>query len=227
VPLIKATGARGTGIGYHRQFQNTSPYEWTSSHACPGTKRIAQVPGIIERAKALVEEGDVYVDYPGAAHFKLGNKSDTIGRMNTRLNHKDLGAPDSREFDAQSKAAYAKWQKLLGYSGADADGIPGETSWDRLRVKKTTVIASPDPKPEPAPEPEPEPAPAPPIEEPLNVPALLVRVKDKPAVYAVTVGGAAHIKNPTHLRLLQESGAVTKSIKEISAAELADLLEKE
>ncbi|MCP2311151.1 murein DD-endopeptidase MepM/ murein hydrolase activator NlpD [Kitasatospora paracochleata] len=32
------------------------------------------------------------------------------------------------------KASYAAWQQKLGFSGGDADGIPGQTSWDRLQV---------------------------------------------------------------------------------------------
>lgn len=30
--------------------------------------------------------------------------------------------------------SYAAWQRGHGYAGADADGIPGRVSWDRLRV---------------------------------------------------------------------------------------------
>jgi hypothetical protein len=57
VPLVKATAPRGRGIGYHRQFTNTSPYKWNSSHACPGTRRINQVPGIIARAQEIAKGG--------------------------------------------------------------------------------------------------------------------------------------------------------------------------
>lgn len=134
VPLVKATGPRGTGIGYHRQFRNTSPYEWTSTHACPGSKRIAQVPGIITAARELV-----------------------------------------------------------------------------------------------APKPQPEPAPTIPPEDVMSgvLPAQLVQVAGSRAVYAVGFTGAVHIKNPTHLRFLREQGWVTEEIQSITAAELAELLEKE
>lgn len=63
IPLVKANAARdragveARGIGYHRQFQNTAPHEWTSSHACPGSRRIAQVPTVIARAQALAGDG--------------------------------------------------------------------------------------------------------------------------------------------------------------------------
>jgi hypothetical protein len=50
-PIQIANGARGYGIGWHNKYTNTEPYEWNSSHACPGKRRIAQVPGIVSLAK--------------------------------------------------------------------------------------------------------------------------------------------------------------------------------
>ena len=45
-------------------------------------------------------------------------------------------------FGTSTVAAYAKWQKRLGYSGHDADGIPGNTSLAALGKKHGfTVIA--------------------------------------------------------------------------------------
>jgi hypothetical protein len=41
--------------------------------------------------------------------------------------------PSWTEADRRS---YAAWQRKLGYSGDDADGIPGPTSWAKLRVPK-------------------------------------------------------------------------------------------
>jgi hypothetical protein len=32
------------------------------------------------------------------------------------------------------EASYAAWQRKLGFSGDAADGIPGESSWDDLKV---------------------------------------------------------------------------------------------
>lgn len=52
IPIVKATGVHGVGIGYHSQYLRPKPQKrWTSSHACPGRARIAQVPGIIAEAK--------------------------------------------------------------------------------------------------------------------------------------------------------------------------------
>lgn len=188
----------------------------------------AAVSGVLA---ILLGQSSPYVAFPGASHFKLGAKSDTIGRMNTRLRHKDLGAPNSREFTATSQKAYASWQRKLGFTGADADGIPGEGSWDRLRVRKDTVIAGTQPKPAPEPAPEPAPAPAPHNETTevtvTGTPAQCVRVEGEPAIYVVTFAGAKHIKNPTHLRLLRDAGMVTADEKHVTKAELAALLEVE
>lgn len=54
VPIVKATGPQGAGIGFHRQFTGKGDdIRWNTSHACPGNKRAAQVPGIIAAAKKL------------------------------------------------------------------------------------------------------------------------------------------------------------------------------
>ncbi|MGH3501688.1 MAG: hypothetical protein ACRDQA_12500 [Nocardioidaceae bacterium] len=50
-PIQKATGPRGYGIGWHRQFTSTTPYCWNHSHACPGDARVDQIPGVIAKAK--------------------------------------------------------------------------------------------------------------------------------------------------------------------------------
>lgn len=38
-------------------------------------------------------------------------------------------------FGSMTKAAYADWQRRLGYTGTDADGIPGQTSLTKLGAK--------------------------------------------------------------------------------------------
>ena len=44
-------------------------------------------------------------------------------------------------FGTKTIAAYAAWQRQLGYRGSDADGIPGKTSLTRLGSKRWTVRA--------------------------------------------------------------------------------------
>lgn len=55
VPAIKATGAQGTGIGYHAQFTSDSYPRWNKDHSCPTTTRIPQVPGITAAVRARLE----------------------------------------------------------------------------------------------------------------------------------------------------------------------------
>ena len=39
------------------------------------------------------------------------------------------------DFGPKTKAGYAKWQRKLGYSGDDANGVPGVTSFSRLAAR--------------------------------------------------------------------------------------------
>ncbi len=78
-----------------------------------------------------------YEPFPGAAFFKAGRNSAVITAMGKRLVAEGCGryavgpGPSWSEADRKS---YAAWQRKLGYTGADADGIPGKSSWDRLKV---------------------------------------------------------------------------------------------
>ncbi|MEV4974459.1 peptidoglycan-binding protein [Streptomyces scopuliridis] len=78
--------------------------------------------------------------FPGAAFFKAGRRSAVITAMGKRLVAEGCGrytvgpGPEWTEVD---RASYAAWQRKLGYSGSAADGIPGKTSWDRLKVPNT------------------------------------------------------------------------------------------
>ncbi|WP_405595688.1 peptidoglycan-binding protein [Streptomyces sp. NBC_01410] len=75
--------------------------------------------------------------FPGAAFFAPGRRSPIITAMGKRLVAEGCGryeegpSPDWSEADRKS---YAAWQRKLGFSGSDADGIPGKASWDRLKV---------------------------------------------------------------------------------------------
>ncbi|WP_409000473.1 peptidoglycan-binding protein [Streptomyces europaeiscabiei] len=92
--------------------------------------------------------------FPGAAFFHKGQRSPVINAMGKRLVAEGCGkyrtgpGPEWTEVDQQS---YAAWQRKLRFEGADANGIPGKTSWDRLRVPTATPtppgerVASPVP----------------------------------------------------------------------------------
>jgi hypothetical protein len=76
--------------------------------------------------------------FPGASFFHTGRKSPIIAAMHHRLVTKGCDRYQSHaNADAWGPGdvkSYAAWQKKLGFDGAAANGIPGETSWDKLQV---------------------------------------------------------------------------------------------
>ncbi|MFF7330910.1 peptidoglycan-binding protein [Streptomyces sp. NPDC008150] len=80
-----------------------------------------------------------YEPFPGAAFFATGRRSAVITAMGKRLVAVGCGryqvgpGPSWTEAD---RASYAAWQRKLGYSGSDADGVPGATSWAKLHVPR-------------------------------------------------------------------------------------------
>ncbi|WP_063735647.1 peptidoglycan-binding protein [Streptomyces sp. RTd22] len=78
-----------------------------------------------------------YVPFPGADFFRDGRDSEIVTAMGKRLVAEDCDhyqeGPGPEWTDADQES-YAAWQRKLGFSGDDADGIPGEVSWDKLRV---------------------------------------------------------------------------------------------
>ena len=80
-----------------------------------------------------------YEPFPGEGFFHAGRHSPIVAAMGRRLvavgcsRYNSGPGPNWTNAD---KNSYAAWQRKLGYTGAAADGIPGKTSWDRLRVPK-------------------------------------------------------------------------------------------
>ncbi|MGV9938526.1 peptidoglycan-binding protein [Streptomyces sp. NPDC003401] len=92
--------------------------------------------------------------FPGTQFFHKGQRSPVIASMGRRLVKEGCGkyrtgpGPEWTDADRQS---YAAWQHKMGFEGAEADGIPGRNSWDRLRVPEPSPVtggrvASPVPK---------------------------------------------------------------------------------
>ncbi|NUP35932.1 MAG: peptidoglycan-binding protein [Streptomyces sp.] len=79
-----------------------------------------------------------YEPFPAAGFFKAGRRSPIIAAMHKRLVDEGCSRYQSH-LDADlwgtgDVRSYAMWQRKLGYTGADADGIPGPTSWAKLKV---------------------------------------------------------------------------------------------
>lgn len=80
-----------------------------------------------------------YEPFPGAAWFKRKPRSAVVTAMGKRLvaeGYKGYKVGPGPQWTDADRAAYAWFQRKLGYRGADADGWPGKTSWDKLRVPK-------------------------------------------------------------------------------------------
>lgn len=89
--------------------------------------------------KPVPKPSPVYAPYPGQSFFRLGRKSPLITAMGKRLvaeGWKGYKKGPGPEFTRADMAAYAWWQKKHGYKGPDADGIPGPTTWAKLKVPK-------------------------------------------------------------------------------------------
>ncbi|MGW0823350.1 peptidoglycan-binding protein [Streptomyces sp. NPDC002845] len=122
--------------------------EWTSAKIDPRgftmadlrtriAGRLGKAPAGSAPAKPAAPATPRYQPYPGAAWFKKNPRSAIVTAMGRRLVAVGCSAyrvgpgPQWSEADRRS---YARWQRKLGYRGADADGWPGPTSWAALKV---------------------------------------------------------------------------------------------
>jgi hypothetical protein len=81
-----------------------------------------------------------YVKFPGAAFFKAAPNSPVVTAMGKRLVAVGCGAHYTSgpgpQWTESDRLNYQLWQRKCGMTGADADGWPGQTSWDLLHVPK-------------------------------------------------------------------------------------------
>ncbi|MEI7034146.1 peptidoglycan-binding protein [Streptomyces pratensis] len=81
-----------------------------------------------------------YQPFPGASFFSARTSSPVITAMGRRLVAEGCSSyavgPGPRWSEADRRS-YASWQRKLGFRGGDADGIPGRTSWNALKVPRT------------------------------------------------------------------------------------------
>ncbi|WP_030853369.1 peptidoglycan-binding protein [Streptomyces griseus] len=90
---------------------------------------------LVGNGRANVNLGDGKDPWPAAQLLAIERASAAVCRAHgwsERCGRYTVGpGPAWSEADRKS---YAAWQRKLGYTGGDADGIPGKTSWDRLKV---------------------------------------------------------------------------------------------
>ncbi|MFH9060172.1 peptidoglycan-binding protein [Streptomyces coeruleorubidus] len=90
-----------------------------------------------QRIRVAPERHAAFEPFPGADFFQSSVTSPIIEAMGFRLIAEGCSeyadGPDSQWSEADRRS-YAHWQEKLGFSGQDADGIPGRKSWERLHV---------------------------------------------------------------------------------------------
>ncbi|MFP8884690.1 peptidoglycan-binding protein [Streptomyces mangrovi] len=83
----------------------------------------------------------VHQPFPGARWFRTRPRSPIVTAMGWRLVAEGCSeyavGPGPQWTDADRRS-YAAWQRRLGFTGSDADGWPGETSWRALRVPRVS-----------------------------------------------------------------------------------------
>jgi murein DD-endopeptidase MepM/ murein hydrolase activator NlpD len=90
--------------------------------------------------RLIVAKQEEFVAFPGKDWFAGMPNDPIILMMAYRLIDEGCNSYPgdvegvSPKWDDDHRNSYAMWQRKLGYSGSDANGVPGRTSWDRLRV---------------------------------------------------------------------------------------------
>ncbi|MFJ8844355.1 peptidoglycan-binding protein [Streptomyces cyaneofuscatus] len=101
------------------------------------TKPVPPKPPTAAKPPAKPKPPPKYEPFPGASFFRAGRNSPIVTAMGKRLVAEGCGryaVGPGPKWSQADRNSYAAWQRKLGYTGTDADGIPGKTSWDRLKV---------------------------------------------------------------------------------------------
>ena len=72
--------------------------------------------------------------------------ADDVKEVQRALRGKGYDVTVDGNFGAETTSAYARWQRRLGFSGLDANGLPGETSLERLGLTVAARVVNPGPR---------------------------------------------------------------------------------
>lgn len=139
--LCRAHGWSARSVIGHREWTNQKIDPNGFTMAAMRTRvasRLATAPGGAP-PPASGPSQPRYEPFPGTGFFRAGPRSAVVTAMGRRLVAEGCSAYQVGPGPAWSEAdrrSYAAWQRKLGYSGADADGWPGATSWRALKVPK-------------------------------------------------------------------------------------------
>jgi hypothetical protein len=136
--ICRAYGWSGRSVIGHKEWQpgKVDPRGFSmDTMRSRITKRLGRKPD--GPSQPAPKPPAAYEPFPGTGFFRVGRENRIITAMGKRLVAEGCGryevGPGPKWTEADRKS-YAAWQRKLGFSGEDADGIPGRTSWDRLRV---------------------------------------------------------------------------------------------
>lgn len=151
--LIPDTRPGRRGIGYHRQGIDGSFKDgrvpdgerWSSSDGkvCPGDRRVGQQKRtVIRRVNEALKNGQGKPDVDRQPAVTLGRvvkAAEAAMIPGVRVIEQalvDEGLLDKSRADGvwgpKTTTAYAKWQRKCGFTGTDADGVPGAESLTKL-----------------------------------------------------------------------------------------------
>ncbi|MFZ3472267.1 peptidoglycan-binding protein [Streptomyces sp. 4.24] len=138
--LCRAHGWQAPSVIGHKEWTNTKvdPRGFTMEDMRARiAARLAAAPGGQGSGTTPPAGGERHQPFPGAGFFTALPHSPVVTAMGERLVAEGCSdyveGPGPQWTDADRRS-YAKWQRALGFTGADADGWPGRTSWDALKV---------------------------------------------------------------------------------------------
>ena len=136
----------GKPVSWSRDTVTVSTWLGLSGHyghsQVPGNDHVdpGPMPEIFRDAgKPAPKPTPVYAPFPGAAFFKLGKRHALItelGRALVKAGYKGYKQGPGPTFTTADKKAVTWFQRKQGWSGQDADGVPGAESWKRLKVAR-------------------------------------------------------------------------------------------
>jgi len=153
VPLQLAKSTSDKGLAYHALGGSG----WGGHLSCPGSKIVAQLPEILKRAKALAGVAAPAKPKVSLAHIIAAAKADPKAAQGKGKYPADtkiveaalkaeglLSATYAKDgaFGSVTVKAFAAWQRKCGYSGGDADGIPGKASLTKLAAKHGFTVTA-------------------------------------------------------------------------------------
>ena len=91
-----------------------------------------------------------YTAWPGSSAFVLGQSNGYVLQLSTWLSQRGGTATPTSTFTTIVNSEMAAFQRAQGWSGSDADGYPGQTSWGMLKNDTGNDIPSTTPPPPPS-----------------------------------------------------------------------------